>query len=93
MKKLIPITKVENAILSTSNDLALLKITPLNFTIKTQEEQEAIISGFQKFLNSLDFPVQILVTSSSVNLDHYINRLQKKIKNKRIRCLHIVSDR
>src|SRR3989344_917036 len=34
--------------------LAILEISPINFSIKTEREKESLIMGFQKFLNSLD---------------------------------------
>ena len=33
--------------------VAVLKVQPINFTIKTDEEKETIILQFQKFLNSI----------------------------------------
>ncbi len=59
--------------------LAVLKIEPINFSIKPQGAQEAIISAFQKFLNSLDFPVQIIMNTESLNLNDYFNEIKTKI--------------
>ncbi len=53
----------------------IVLVSSLNFLLKSKEEQEAIIYGYQDFLNSLDFPVQILVTSRHVNIDAYLNNL------------------
>lgn len=61
--------------------LAVLKIEPINFSIKPQGTQEAIIASFQKFLNSLDFPVQIIMNTESLNLSDYFKELQGKINN------------
>ena len=49
--------------------------------IKTEDEKEAIISGFQKFLNSLDFPIQIHISSSKICLSKHFKHLGKKTKN------------
>jgi len=59
--------------------LAVLKIEPINFSIKPQGAQEAIISAFQKFLNSLDFPIQIIMNTESLNLNDYFNEIKTKI--------------
>jgi len=78
MKSLIGIEKVENGVIKADNEVAILEVTPMNFSIKTNDEKESIIYGFQKFLNALDFPVQFVVTTNSLNLDNYLNKLKKK---------------
>ncbi|MEX2008185.1 MAG: hypothetical protein WD850_01720 [Candidatus Spechtbacterales bacterium] len=56
---------------------ALLDVSSVNFALKSAQEQEAIIFAYQDFLNSLDFPVQIFVNSRFVNIDGYLENLQK----------------
>ncbi len=73
----------ENVIVNFQNKkVSVLKIRPINFSIKTNGEKEAIIYSFQKFLNSLDFPTQILMNTESIKLDKYLNSLQARIKDK-----------
>ncbi len=50
---------------------AVLMISSINFALKSQEEQEAIIYRFQNFLNSLDFSVQIIISSRKLNIEDY----------------------
>ncbi|MFY9457543.1 MAG: hypothetical protein WAP23_01250 [Candidatus Spechtbacterales bacterium] len=57
---------------------ALLKCSSLNFSLKSQDEQDAIIFEFQNFLNSLDFYIQIFVNSRFLNIDDYIETLKAK---------------
>ena len=75
------IREIKDHLLTTEDNkkLAFLKIEPLNFSIKPQGVQEAIINSFQKFLNSLDFPVQIVMNTESLNLDDYLNDLKSKV--------------
>jgi len=40
---------------------AVLEVSPLNFSLKAEEEQEAIIERFAALIRSLSFPLQILV--------------------------------
>ena len=61
----------DNLIYTQKKKLAVLKIEPINFSIKPEGEQEAITLAFQKFLNSLDFPVQLLMTTETLNLKDY----------------------
>jgi conjugal transfer ATP-binding protein TraC len=60
--------------------LAILKIQPINFSILNEKEQSAIVQTFQKFLNSLDFPIQILMTTTELELENYFNTLEKRVK-------------
>lgn len=55
---------------------SILLVSSLNFDLKSTEEQDAIINQYQNFLNSLDFPVQIVVSSRRFNIDPYLERLQ-----------------
>lgn len=57
---------------------AILMASSLNFALKSEEEQSAIIYGFQDFLNSLDFPVQILVTSRRIDITPYLQELNRR---------------
>ena len=55
---------------------AVLLASSLNFALKSEDEQNAIIGGYVRFLNSFDFPVQIVVQSRRLNIDAYIKKLQ-----------------
>jgi conjugal transfer ATP-binding protein TraC len=84
MQTLIPIKKIQKDILQTDKNLAIVEVTPVNFSIKTQEEKQTILYGFQKFLNSLDFPIQIVVSTKKLNIDSYLKALEKRSKNKEL---------
>ena len=81
LSKFIPIKGIQdNIVISTKGvRLAILKITPINFSIKPEESKNAIIVGFQKFLNSLDFPVQILMNTETLNLQDYFDEAEKRV--------------
>lgn len=55
---------------------AIVLVSSINFELKSSVEQEAIIAQYQNFLNSLDFPVQIVVQSRRFNIDPYLERLK-----------------
>jgi hypothetical protein len=56
----------------------VLRCSTVNFLLKNTDEQDAIIISFQRFLNSLDFPIQILVRSKKLDIDSYLNNLNDK---------------
>jgi len=51
-------------------------VSSLNFALKSDEEQKAILYQFQDFLNSLDFTCQILVQSRRLNITGYLEKLE-----------------
>jgi len=82
LKKIIDTKKVEKSTVITEHcELAVLEVFPLNLMIKTKEEQEQIIQGFQKFLNSLDFPIQIHISSSVINLKDHFKHVESTTRN------------
>ena len=78
MRELVQVKKVENNTIFSDREISVLQVTPINFSIKTKDEQETITFGFQKFLNSLDFPVQFVVTTHNLNIDDYLAKLGKQ---------------
>jgi len=72
--------KEDVVVLKNGSFRAILAVSAINFDLKSSDEQEAIISQYQNFLNSLDFPIQILISSRQLNIDHYIEFVEKKEK-------------
>lgn len=56
---------------------AVIETTSVNFNLKSEEEQNAIIYSYQAFLNTLDFPVQIVIKSKKLDLDNYLSNLRE----------------
>jgi len=79
----------EGVVILRDNSLrGILAVSSMNFALKSDEEQAAIIYQFQNFLNSLDFPIQILIQSRRINLTPYIDELkelEKKQPNELLR--------
>ena len=56
---------------------AVMMVSSLNFALKSEEEQSAIISAFQSFLNSLDFSCQIVIQSRKLNITGYLDKIKE----------------
>ncbi|MFC1663244.1 hypothetical protein ACFL04_03740 [Patescibacteria group bacterium] len=69
--------KDKTVILKDGDMRAVLLVSSINFALKSEDEQTAVIQGYTSFLNSLDFPVQIVVQSRKLNIDEYMERLRK----------------
>jgi len=55
----------------------VIMVSSLNFALKSDEEQNAIIYQFQNFLNSLDFSLEIVVQSRRLNITGYLDKLKE----------------
>ena len=53
----------------------VIMVGGVNFSLKSEAEQNIITQAYQTFLNSIDFPLQILIHSRKVNIDKYIESL------------------
>lgn len=59
----------------------VLMCSSLNFALKSADEQDAIIFQYQNFLNSLDFPIQIVAHSRRLNIVPYLESLRERQKD------------
>ncbi|MEI7511573.1 MAG: hypothetical protein WCJ84_05430 [Candidatus Peregrinibacteria bacterium] len=77
----LPISEIRDGLVVLKNGgiRAVLKTSSINFHLKSEDEQLATIDAYQGFLNSLDFPVQILIRSRKLDLDQYFELLQQRI--------------
>lgn len=78
-QRYLPFAEIKNDIVILKNGgmRAVLQIEPLNFNLKSETEQIGIISGYESFINTLVFPVQILVRSTKVDIDPYLSLINE----------------
>lgn len=55
---------------------AVLMVSSINFALKSEDEQQAIIQGYMQFLNGLEFPLQVVIQSRRMNVDGYLASLK-----------------
>lgn len=77
----VPVKEVKNGIiiLKDGGYRGVLMCSSLNFALKSEDEQRAIIGGFQTFLNTLDFSVEIVVHSRKMDIRPYLALLQERL--------------
>jgi len=57
---------------------AILMVSSINFALKNEDEQNAIVSAYVSFLNSLEYPLQIIIQSRKLNIKPYLEKLVKR---------------
>jgi hypothetical protein len=77
----VPVKEVRNGVvlLKDGGYRGILMCSSVNFSLKSEDEQKGIIGGFQTFLNSLDFSVQIVVHSRKMDIRPYLQLLQERM--------------
>ncbi len=77
----VPVADIHDdvAILKNGQICMVLLASSVNFGLKANEEQQAILSQFQSFLNSLDFSLQIYIQSRRLDIRPYIEVLESRM--------------
>ncbi len=56
---------------------AVLLVSSINFALKSEDEQNAIVQAYMQFLNSLDYPIQVVIQTRRLNIDDYLSKLKE----------------
>lgn len=59
---------------------AILQVSSLNFELRSEEEQDAIIDIYESFLNSVGSALQILVRTREIDMDKYLEDLNERLE-------------
>ncbi|MEK7139458.1 MAG: hypothetical protein AAB817_02055 [Patescibacteria group bacterium] len=75
----LPIAEIRNStvVMRDGTLRGVLMVSSINFALKSTGEQEAIISAYMGFLNSLNYPLQIVVQSRKTDITPYLQNLEK----------------
>lgn len=70
-QRYLPFSEIRDNVIIMKDGSArmVMKVEAINFLLKSEQEQDAIIYSYQHFLNSLQFPIQILVRSLKVDIE------------------------
>ncbi len=76
----VPVKEVRNGVIILKDDgyRGVLMCSSINFALKGEDEQRAIIGGFQSLLNTLDFSIQIVVHSRKTDIRPYLALLETR---------------
>jgi type IV secretory pathway VirB4 component len=76
----VPLEEIRDgiAVLKDGSMRAILMASSINFALKSQDEQQAILAQFQNFLNTLDFSIQFYVQSRELDIAPYLEILASR---------------
>lgn len=94
-QRYLPFSEIRDNVIIMKDGSArmVMKVEAINFLLKSEQEQDAIIYSYQHFLNSLQFPIQILVRSLKVDIEWYLNRLKIMTSQQKNQLLKDQSER
>lgn len=59
----------------------VMRVSSVNFELKSEDEQDALIETYQSVLNSLVCPIQILICVREMDLEKYIEDFHARLQN------------
>ncbi|OIP86301.1 hypothetical protein AUK57_00820 [Candidatus Saccharibacteria bacterium CG2_30_41_52] len=68
-------------ILPNNNYRAILEVSSVNFELKSEDEQDAIIETYESFLNSVGTSLQILIRTREIDMDKYLSDLKERLES------------
>ena len=90
-QQFVPIKEIRNGVivLKDGGYRGVLICSAINFGLKSADAQHAITLGFQNFLNTLDFSIQIVVNSRKMDLRPYLALLEEKAVEQKTELMKI----
>ena len=90
----IPLEEIlDNGLIKTKKKyVKVLKVTPINYNLKSDLEKQSILNSYKIFLKTCNFDIQILIQSSKENLEKNIFNIQKNIQKKENKYLQKISE-
>ncbi len=79
-RRQINIKEIKDDVLILPNNKyrTIIETSSINFELKSEEEQDVIIEGFQNFLNSLSCKLQIMIRIREIDVDSYLAEITQK---------------
>ena len=94
IKEWIPIEKInEDGIIKLKNNkyVKILKITPINYNLKSELEKKSILNSYKIFLKTCNFNIQILIQSKREDLEKHIINIRKNIQKEQNKFLENIA--
>lgn len=93
-QKFVEINKIKDGVvyLKDGGIRKILIVSGINFDLKSEAEQDLILGGFQNFLNTVDYPIQLFIHSRKINVDTYLDKMRERREQEENELLKIQID-
>lgn len=77
-RKYVDIVEIkDNAVVLKDGTLrAVILVSSINFALKSEDEQNAIVGAYMGFLNSLQYYIQLVIQSRKLDIEKYLKKLE-----------------
>jgi len=78
-QKLLDVEAIKDGVLVLRNRglRAVIMCSSINFALMSEDEQKGKLFAYQDFLNSVDFPLQIVIQSKKLNIKRYVQKIKQ----------------
>ena len=82
----IDIREIRDGVLILPNHRyrTILHVSPVNFELRSEDEQDAIIETYESFLNSVGVSLQVLIRIREMDMDAYLEDLDNRLQNEKV---------
>lgn len=90
-QQFVPVKEVRDGVvvLKDGTLCTVVLVSSINLSLKSYDEQRATLMQFQNFLNTLDFPIQIVIQSRRYDVRPYIVTLENRLKVQKEQLLQV----
>ena len=90
-QQFVPVQEVRDGIVVMKDGslCTVVLVSSINLSLKSYDEQRATLEQFQNFLNTLDFPIQIVIQSRRYDIRPYIVTLENRLRDQTEQLLQV----
>jgi len=90
-QSLISLSQIKKGVIILKNGAlrSVLEVSGINLDLKSEDEQNAILTSWRNLLNNLEFSLEIIIHSRRLNIDPYLNFLEERISKEQIELLKL----
>ena len=91
----LPFDKIyEDGIIKLKDEVyvKVIKVSPINFNLKSNFEKEAILNSYKLFLKTCNFDIQILIQSNKKNIEKNIEKIKKNSEKESNKLKKIINE-
>jgi len=90
-QSLISLSQIKKGMIILKNGAlrSVLEVSGINLDLKSEDEQNAILTSWRNLLNNLEFSLEIVIHSRRLNINPYLNFLEERISQEQTELLKL----
>lgn len=90
-QSLISVSQIKRGVIILKNGAlrSVLEVSGINLDLKSEEEQNSVLTAWRNLLNNLEFSLEVVVHSRRLNIDPYLEFLKDKVAKEQTELLKL----